>query len=110
MNVANLELCKALYEVSGWSDTEKNHYQPLKGDNNGNFKRDWVPDYDLGYLLRKLTAEYGKISFTNDYGNKMWWCTDGQTRKLAIAKTPEDAAAKLCIELFKQKILTKEKN
>ena len=59
MNVANLDLCKELYELSGWKATEKYHYiagtytdidtVAFRGR-----KYDGVPAYDLGYLLRKL--------------------------------------------------------
>ena len=79
-----------------------------------------APAYDLGYLLRKLPVlkdidfrveqdgadENGDcwVAYGVDYAahregdSNRWWSTDN---------APEDATAKLCIELFKQGILTK---
>jgi hypothetical protein len=76
------------------------------------------PAYDLGYLLRKL-PEYVKL-FRNNMG--VYYCaavTDSyrhpdnrlgepdSAHKWYMADTPEDAAAKLTVELFKQGVLTK---
>ena len=75
MNVTSLELCKELYEVSGWKDAPFVHRLAVKRGNSVptsegvglNVMADWLfePDitgtppqyaraYDLGYLLRKL--------------------------------------------------------
>lgn len=62
MHVANLELCKQLFELSRWADTEHCYYAN-GGSVNGDIvhqrsmvfdKPNNVPAYDLGYLLRKL--------------------------------------------------------
>lgn len=123
MNVALLELCRELYELSGWGDgSDMNKLKWL------DYYDDWsVPAYDLGYLLRKLP------SYIEQQGN-----LDGIDRQRRVAfqirkwerpevvwfaeyheiyyrplyrteaDTPEDAACKLAIELFKQGILKKE--
>jgi hypothetical protein len=63
MNVASLELCKELYELSGWQydeagsyiqdpEDEQNTFHTTDGD--GGYFRTVCPAYDLGYLLRKL--------------------------------------------------------
>lgn len=130
MNVASLELCKELYELSGWEsdainpDLEHCWVESKKGwkceltyvfDNYGQGKQ-WgvVPAYDLGYLLRKLPAKLNSaylklVSFeetryapTNRFG---WLCFYSGSSPQAKADTPEDAACKLAIELFKQGIL-----
>ena len=58
---ANLELCKELYEVSGWKDTHSSH-RPTPSNSHDNYRvidmapniPTDIPAYDLGYLLRKL--------------------------------------------------------
>jgi hypothetical protein len=111
MHVANLELCKELFEVSGWdyttfwwfNDQPENRIllaSELQNDN-GTFKRRISPAYDLGYLLRKLP---GNCDLTR-LSNGLWKIA--HNARFASADTPEDAAAKLAIELFKQGVLTK---
>lgn len=114
MNVASIELCKELYEVSGWKETG---FEYRLDDNNKLFyrkERQWayissLPAYDLGYLLRKLpvvseVSHYTEFYYAKYVNLKHITSDDIQTQ----ADTPEDAAAKLAIELFKQGILTKE--
>jgi hypothetical protein len=93
---------------------------------------DCLPAYDLGYLLRKLPKHHNfgmpYVSQANDgsqwvasYVN--WWALweydgKGSAKKWHnevidaglhfLANTPEDAAAKLAIELFKQNLLTRK--
>jgi hypothetical protein len=116
MNIASLELSKQLYELSGWADTSHEYYHseyPNRMDVAGVRECDAdvlsiCPAYDLGYLLRKLPGV--QLNRQSDeeanYGNTAWACESGNYAK--IADTPEDAAAKLAIELFKQGILTKD--
>ena len=116
MNVANLELCKALYEVSGWDystfwwfrDVPENRILLASAiqDDTGIIRRQICPAYDLGYLLRKLPV-YSKVWQHLEGGWKAETFT-GFDHIGAIADTPEDAACKLAIELFRQGILTKE--
>lgn len=122
MNVANLELCKELYELSGWEDTRHywhyisahEEYELDNGDPN-----DRYPAYDLSYLLWKLPKEIdrkllevracvenrttmeGWLAFYSSMTN------EGNMLK-AFDDTPEDAACKLAIELFKLGILKRE--
>jgi hypothetical protein len=77
-NVASLELCKELYGLSGWNDTP-NHV-------------------DLGYLVRKLPA------YTEIRNYEICWQARFNSM-ISEADTPEDAAAKLAIELFKSGVL-----
>lgn len=118
-NVAELSLCKELYELSGW-ETGKSWDMRVPA---AGYEPDrYTPKYGLGYLLRKLPKYIGYASqscrlglfpqgFTNTGASD--WCASYDTYKgeiylLQTADTPEDAVAKLCIELFKQGILTKE--
>lgn len=124
MNVANLELCKELYELSGWDlddywflweDTygidlhEYGHVVKPKTTIPTGRGRKIVPAYDLGYLLRKLPKgsyiQVGKTgrctaSTGNAFHTEAPWVVYKEH-----GDTPEDAAAKLCIELIKQDIL-----
>lgn len=124
MNVASLERCKELYELSGWLDTRDQLVKyslkdmpillPMpKGEIDVAVLAgavEWtLPAYDLGYLLRKLPAESNVMNI----GDKWFRAThylggSGFKHIYKTADTPEDAACKLAIELFKQGILTKE--
>lgn len=127
MNVASKNLCQELYELTKWECTEKMWH------GRDQFPDSWVailldnadspgrfPAYDLGYLLRKLP----KISPSNQdcyltvihknvpknkKTDKRW--TAGYFEGFgwswyANGDTPEDAAVKLAIELFKQGVLS----
>lgn len=124
MHVASLELCKELYELSGWDDTDYTYYINA-GEYSGQvchrsevFDKDGnMPAYDIGYLLRKLPDEAtsekhgGYHYFYMHHNSQYWYAYYGvidTTEFMEYADTPEDAAAKLAIELFKQKILSKE--
>jgi hypothetical protein len=63
-----------------------------------------IPAYDLGYLLRKLPQPYSIMA----YSTGRLVAVQGEVT--ATADTPEDAAAKLAIELFKQGILTRSES
>lgn len=125
MNLASLELCKELYELSGWNpkhfiyDTSytDNWLRWVAEFDPGTRERmllKAVPAYDLGYLLRKLPRISEDYWLTVQPVVFPQWCAsydqmDGITTKFeSFADTPEDAAAKLAIELFTQGILTKE--
>jgi hypothetical protein len=125
MNVASLNLCKELYEISGWGrgDQLQEH---LVVDEEG-YEYAVFPAYDLGYLLRKLPPNFstgdarGSFEFFLKMTTREWfagynkpetgkWLYDsnhGVWEHPCAAHTPEDAAAKLAIELFKQEILHK---
>lgn len=116
MNVASLELCKELYELSGWKDCEfqysgwngddwrLEHGQPTMLDTAADSrygKQTSYPAYDLGYLVRKLPARTLIDRFSDAYLAALAVPEFYEAR----ADTPEDAAAKLAIELFKQGVL-----
>lgn len=79
IDVASLDLCKELYELSGWSfsdysypvKSEKTEYQKFRSyhhkavnryayllENKGGNLDNAIPAYTLGYLLRKLPKFY----------------------------------------------------
>jgi len=121
-DVASLELSRELHELSGWEDTRYYYHSLISHDMkrwseyklqdyrpDNDFGMRIVPAYTLGYLLRKLPnfTEVQNIGFD---GENEWRVMRHDVRRnpFCIARTPEDAAAKLCIELFKQGILQKE--
>ena len=138
MNVASKELCQELYELSGWSDLEQywEHY-PVSGETRlgqssfGNVLPKMIPEhivpaYDLGYLLWKLpewiepeknsphllTVQPNPIGRGWNALYRLSVATPTSDRRHAEeiheADTPENAACKLAIELFKQGILKRE--
>ncbi len=120
MNVASLELCKELYELSGWRDT-RYFYKAISGmdymvvaqPDNGKhrerqpttYKWDECPAYDLGYLMRKLPAYGGKF-IRQDRDGTSW--VAGSDGYMEVGFRPEDAACRLCIELLKRGVLKRE--
>lgn len=119
MTTASLELCKELYELSGWESGEwwvirqgqqiTSSVKIASGYNNVTSEVDGTicPAYDLGYLLRKLPA----VDEHNDFITLFQSLTGSWVMDYADdefeADTPEDAACKLAIELFKQDVLTR---
>lgn len=100
MNTASLELCKELYELSGWEGEEDVYRQAEPGEEDENVV---CPAYSAGYLLRKLPKD------ETTYGFKLGkWYAQYQAAPV-FADTPEDALCKLAIELFKQGVLKKER-
>jgi hypothetical protein len=129
VNVASLDLCKSLYELSGWKNPKAGVFEiekawrptPLSsGDNyrliniGPNTLQD-IPAYSLGYLVRQL-PDITLETWRSGHVVCKYFPTNGIARKLeklgrviiGEAGTPEDAAAKLCITLFKQNTLTRE--
>lgn len=131
MNVASLEFCKELHELSGWDDTEKSYNIENDVEDTSMailMHPKHTPAYDLGYLLRKL-PKWGKyttgngeiqhkttnitITVTDSDGGGSWVATmDSRIEEHGwvdpqYADTPEDCAAKLAIQLFKEGILTR---
>lgn len=109
MNVASLENCKTLCELSGWADTEFTYYANA-GQHSGTMmhrsqvfdKDENLPAYDLGYLIRKLPdatiIRYGSSKYLAVYG----------AGTLQQEDTPENALCQLAIELFKSGTLTRD--
>lgn len=129
MNVASKELCEELYAVSGWYpepaalwgyywfDIDLRTGKPCEWKIARYFgPRDpehQIAAYDLGYLLRKLPTNIGSnLILEADGKGKDKWCIYYDAAPVQIKSyynvTPEDAAAKLCIELFNQGILTRQ--
>lgn len=119
-SVASLAPCRELYELSGWDDTDFGHQPVLRPGYEGVHRvvitqpksNNIIPAYDLGYLLRKLPP-------TDESGDhwEMWrsldgmsWIIDCPTLDTVNEATPEDAAAKLAIELFKRGVLKKDQS
>lgn len=119
MHVASLELCKELYELSGRMWHEEIIYSWHKDDGDYVIEDFWsgsiCPAYDLGYLLRKLPVITELKKWDDEYVAQCYWGNhDSHSSGIPLIKnfkskanTPEDAACKLAIELFKQGILTK---
>jgi hypothetical protein len=124
MNVASLELCKELLELSGWEDTyfwwdkdEQRVPEKQMVVQAGKIFADDTPAYDLGYLLRKLPHKHNggvlviAACNTDEWCAQYfsWWHEDMKAKsEVLVADTPEDAACRLAIELFKQNILTRK--
>lgn len=123
MTTASLDLCKELYKLSGW-DFESSSYPTdnLYHQNSGNglviptlailnkYPDKYTPAYDLGYLLRKLPQKIKPGLFRNPDSTNFEWSAICYARAdefmmTAKADTPEDCAAKLAIELFRQGVL-----
>ena len=118
MDTANFELSKELYGVSRWGNSiddhtywsyivYSGHRAELRHAHRTGSDGIKTPAYDLRYLLRKLPRKLRSSVFrlqplTDD---ERWYAGYW---KVEYGATPEDAACKLAIELFKQGILTKE--
>lgn len=105
-DVADLDKCKELYELSGWR-TGRFFFEALPGvwetAQENDFDEDDVPAYDAGYLLRALPKPLGQMSGS---GKAHW--TAAHEEYFGNADTPENALCQLAIELFKAGVLTKE--
>lgn len=116
MNVASQTLCNELYELSGWN--EVNHYYvqhddeyDLEYSTNMPIDGGIYPAYDIGYLLRKLpNTYYGYYLDLSTTADETWvaeYFTNDFTPERPMSEyraegfTPEDAAAKLAIQLIR---------
>lgn len=123
MQVANLELCKALYVLSGWKDTDYTYYANA-GEYTGMMlhrsecfdKPDNLPAYDLGYLLSRLPRsipapallKHDQQWLTVASSKDGWYARYGMSTTKSYAPTPEDAAVLLAIKLLDLDILHKD--
>lgn len=131
--VANRDLCRDLYNLSGWTDTGLwwhwgNRYtaggegvEMIAEVSDCSPDSLWiggvraVPAYHLGYLVARLPVsfpsgpgEFGML--TIEFGGMGGWAagySSGFSLPTGYGPTPEDAAAALCIELLKAGRLTK---
>ncbi|SRR6266705_3613217 len=118
MNVAHIELCKELYELSGWAglndlprteDMLLEYFSEALMPGYGG-----IPQYTLSYLLRKLPQNTW-VGYTDTSGQRGYaqaqtyaWNEKGDDIikvTQCSADTPEDAACKLAIELCTRNIL-----
>jgi len=117
MNVASLELCRELYELSRWEANFIYYQERYFGEKTGKFtvyrdgerygdynadfnpKMD-IPAYDLGYLLRRLPPDSGVY---RESSGEYW--AHSQENLGFRADTPENATCKLLIELWKLGVL-----
>ena len=113
MNVASLDLCKELYELSGWMG-ESRYIWTLDGrsiptERLKTIEEIDVPAYDLGYLLRKLPPKSRIFKLAeNQYG-----CAYGglnQRQYMSRADTPENVACLLAIKLLEEGILMRSQS
>lgn len=137
MNTASLDLCKELYELSGWDVTVDKTWINYRNVGNNQYfqmvtnefysEKDEThicPAYDLGYLLRKLPGNswvgYTGVGMDDSvhgvmgrgYAVAYVWLWDESIKDVRKqydqnADTTEDAACSLAIALFKEGILTK---
>lgn len=123
MNVADKDLCQELYEVSGWSDTHLRWNQFMSKEAVWQIYESsekvvfagyvgYAPAYDLGYVLCKLhraTIHHKWVDGESTYTARISVAKEHKTSANTVYKseseTPENAAVKLAIELFKQGIL-----
>jgi hypothetical protein len=123
MHVACLDVCRELYELSGWEYSRAwfNQKQPWVSDYFDHNPPFICPAYDIGYLVRNLPHHRASRTgamldlhlSTVDPGPG--WRAEYMPANYAVlesgltgeADTLEDAVAKLAIELFKQGILSK---
>ena len=120
MRVASLDLCRALYVLApDWTDTACSWFidnvvpdghllgqprtEPSVGLRGSRVRAIFseVPAYDLNYLMRKLPDGYGIVRAKAD-----WWVVFDLhsllPEKTERALVPEDAAAMVCIKLWRQ--------
>jgi hypothetical protein len=114
MHTASLELCKELYRLSGWNETDYFYQFVEYSDSSSGYTltnpileaplhAEAYPAYDLGYLLRKFPSKGGVEIRYGDRG-----CLASSQIWSVMASTPEDAACKLAIELYTREVLKHE--
>lgn len=104
-NRVSLELCRELHKLSGWEPDGT-------WINDGTTTDGAAPQYSLGYLLRKLPPTISECPdgvLTLYIFDGEWACgyEGGEVEMFRPGAIPENAAAKLAIQLFKQGILTR---
>jgi hypothetical protein len=121
MNTARLELCKELYTLSGWNETDY-FYQFIEyPDSSSGFyltnptleaplHAEAYPAYDLGYLLRRLPKNFVLRPIPGAQWEIHYAPGVSNTEKICQADTPEDAACELTIELFRRRVFEQREN
>jgi len=110
--VAELGVCRELFELSGWDDTPWSYYwselddtvlnlsEPLKVTGGVGIYDKQYPAYDLGYLIRHLPLNM-TIYRAGTFCEAAWHRANGFDEQRAQGETPEDAAVRLAIQMFK---------
>ena len=109
-DTASLELCKELYKLSNWRDTDfkwrgvnetkgviQNYL--LSKQPNTRLGESNIPAYDLSYIIHRLPREF-KLRYSKDF-----WICEFEKSSWASSVSPEDAAINLALDLFKKKVL-----
>ena len=106
MNVVSVDLCREIYQLTGWVDQESWHSKfDIKDAESTVVEQRPVdndlvwPAYDLKYLMSKLPKA---TRIVVGGGNNISYKNTNKTSDYSI----EDAAAKLCIDLLKQGIIS----
>lgn len=117
MSVASLNLCKQLYELSGWQDVDESIFSSVTEKLDWIYDAPsglwWLPAYDAGYLLRKLPHFIQLTQLSGGYTPNGWRAEKNNSQDFAgycraDAASPEDALCLLAIELFKSGVLKRE--
>lgn len=114
MHFAEVELCRKLYDVSGWDDTSFKYVGGSRDNiqlrpRNKRITAPDVPAYDLGYLVRRLPYP---VSVT---ANQKGFVTTAAMMRhrppffnyLARDASPENSTVDVLLEMFKQNVLTR---
>ncbi len=114
MNTASVDLCKKLYQLSGWVEATYEH-ELLNGEHytttlparemKHSTQNTYIPAYDLGYLLRMLPKDFSLQPIIGASWHIEYSSRSHRSNIIKQADTPEDAACKLAIELFTRGIL-----
>lgn len=120
-DVASFELCSELFKLSRWKETADaydvsyadhwlRHIAEFPEDSRERAMVKMVPAYPLGYLLRKLPP-FTKVYLDSVDRELAWRCvmpSPGYIGATVVARgnTPEDAAVRLAISLFRRGVLS----
>jgi hypothetical protein len=122
MTFSSFELSEELYKLTGWNPGEwaydtsyadkwLRYIADFPADTRERQGIKMIPAYSLDFLLRKLPMLYNRGVLLVAVTNTDKWSAEyysfypddrGAKSPILIADTPEDAAAKLCMELSKQ--------
>jgi hypothetical protein len=114
MNVASLELCEELSELSDWRESKSLAAKVWCRNGIGEWMVETayhgvhpgqIQAYDLGYLIRRLPDD--DYEFIHDSDGWYFRGVSPYADSGGSYDAPEDAVAKVAIELFKRGVLTK---
>lgn len=113
MHVTRVDLCKQLYDLSGWGNaswwheccTDGAYHTTISLRDERYTQNVYIPAYDLSYLLRRLP----KVWVMGPIPGAMWMITYNPglpQREIIIQdESLEDAVCRLAIALFQRGIL-----